>query len=59
MYFIVTSVGDRIISVNGETLDNLEYGEAIGILRSAGRVVALKLTKCIPGCLPAYGTAAR
>ncbi|THD20400.1 hypothetical protein D915_008967 [Fasciola hepatica] len=48
----------KIISVNGDVIDNLEYGEAIEKLRSAGRIVSLQLTKCVPGRSSACVTSA-
>ena len=44
-YFQAIQIGDELIEVNGKNIKGLKISEAIPLLKSAGKVVKLKLSR--------------
>lgn len=46
--FLICRVNDRIISVNGVCLENVEYATAVQVLRDSGNTVTLVVKRRVP-----------
>lgn len=48
LFFSFRRVNDRIISVNGVSLENVEYATAVQVLRDSGNTVTLVVKRRVP-----------
>lgn len=48
MFLLLCRVNDRIISVNGVSLENVEYATAVQVLRDSGNTVTLVVKRRVP-----------